>query len=116
MTPEPEIDPRKFTEYSLNPNHPDNKGKWQAFAQLGYDVETPKGRNQAAENLIQQLRQGLINVPSIPGEPTVHGLRFKVRIRITGLNGQEGTLVTSWQIDVGKDIPRLITNWLEVDR
>ncbi|WP_324603613.1 MULTISPECIES: DUF6883 domain-containing protein [Kamptonema] len=52
----------------------------------------------------------------MPGKPTVHGLRFKVRIRITGLNSQEGTLVTSWQIDVGKDIPRLITNWLEVDR
>ncbi|MEG4807039.1 hypothetical protein QUA82_04325 [Microcoleus sp. F8-D3] len=116
MTPEPEIDSRKFTEYSLNPNHPDNKGKWQAFAQLGYDVETLEERNQAAKNLIQQLRQGLINVPSIPGEPTVHGLIFKVRIRITGLNSQEGTLVTSWQIDVGKDIPRLITNWLEIDR
>lgn len=26
------------------------------------------------------------------------------------------TLVTAWQIDTGKDVPRLITNWLEVDR
>lgn len=26
----------------------------------------------------------------------------------------EGTLVTTWQIDNDLDVPRLITNWLEV--
>jgi hypothetical protein len=26
MSQEPEIDIRKFVEYSMNPNHPDNQG------------------------------------------------------------------------------------------
>ncbi|GAA6623250.1 hypothetical protein [Scytonema sp. NUACC26] len=28
----------------------------------------------------------------------------------------EGTLVTTWQIDNGKNTLRLITNWLEVEK
>jgi hypothetical protein len=116
MSQEPEIDPRKFVEYSMNPDHPDNRGKWMAFATLGYNVESSQCRNIAAQDVIDQLRQGFANEPTIPGEACDLGLRFKVRVRIKGPNRKEGTLVTSWQIDNGKDIPRLITNWLEVDR
>lgn len=115
MAQEPEIDPRKFVEYSMNSNHPDNKGKWMAFAELGYDVQSPQGREWAAQDVINQLRQGFINAPSMPGQTSSHGTRFKVRVRIKGLNGKEGTLVTTWQIDNEKEVPRLITNWLEVD-
>jgi hypothetical protein len=116
MTQEPEIDPRKFTEYSMNPDHPDNKGKWMAFAALGYNVQSLEGREAAARDVMDQLRQGLPAAPSIPGQTSAYGTRFKVRLRIEGPNGTEGTLVTTWQIDRGKETPRLITNWLEVDR
>jgi hypothetical protein len=116
MSQEPEIDARKFIEYSMNPDHPDNQGKWMAFAKLGYDVESLEGRNIAARDVIAQLRQSFDSAPSIPGKNTTWGSRFQLRIRIRGLNGQEGTLVTNWQIDRGTDIPRMVTNWLEVDR
>ncbi len=41
-------------------------------------------------------------------------MRLKVTIRIKGLNGGQGNLITIWQIDQSKIIPILITNWLEV--
>jgi len=116
MSQEPEIDTRKFVEYSMNPNHPDNQGKWMAFATLGYDVQSIQGRNAAAQDVIAQLRQGFTTAPSTPGKTTTWGSRFEVRIRIKGLNAKEGTLVTNWQIDRGSNIPKLITNWLEVDQ
>jgi|GEM_PF-4262446 len=50
MPQEPEIDIRKFVEYSMNPNHPDNQGNWMAFATLGYDV-------QAIENQCEKARR-----------------------------------------------------------
>ncbi len=33
------IDPRKFGDYSLNPDHPQNEGKWKAFDMLGYGLK-----------------------------------------------------------------------------
>ena len=114
MSQEPEIDPRKFVEYSMNPNHPDNQGKWMAFAALGYDVQSSEGRNAAAQDVIAQLRQSFATAQSIPGQTTTWGSRFRLRIRIQGFNGKQGNLVTNWQIDRDKNVPRLITNWLEI--
>jgi hypothetical protein len=48
------------------------------------------------------------------GKISAHGLRFKVSIEIQGLNGRQGLLVSVWQIDQNRDVPRLVTNWLEV--
>ncbi len=109
-----EIDSRKFEQYSMNPTNPANQGKWIAFAAIGYDVENPQSRNAAALDVINQLRQGLVNTPATQSQSSIYGLRFQVRVRIQGLNGGEGTLVTTWQIDNDRDVPRLITNWLEV--
>ncbi len=109
-----EIDSRKFEQYSMNPTNSANQGKWMAFAAIGYDMENPQSRNAAAQDVINQLRQGLVNAPATQSQSSIYGLRFQVRVRIQGPNGGEGTLVTTWQIDTGRDIPRLITNWLEV--
>ena len=85
-----------------------------AFAAIGYDVENPQSRDTAAQDVINQLRQGLVDAPATPSQSSIYGLRFQVRVRIQGPNGGEGTLVTTWQIDNDRDVPRLITNWLEV--
>lgn len=42
-----EIDERKFSEYSMNPGHPDNKGKADGWRALGYDVDNPQARRKA---------------------------------------------------------------------
>ena len=41
-------------------------------------------------------------------------MRFSVKIPIIGFNDKKGILVTKWQIDKNKCIPRLITNWLKI--
>lgn len=111
-----EIDPRKFAEYSMNPNNPKNKGKWMAFAAIGYDMESSQSRSAAAQDVINQLRQSLSNAPATEDQSSVFGVRFQVMVQIKGPNGGEGTLVTKWQIDNSRDIPRLITNWLKVSQ
>mgnify|MGYP000367825639 CR=1 FL=1 len=111
-----DIDLRKFEEYSMNPDNPANQGKWMAFAAIGYDVQNAQGRNSAAKNVVSQLRQQLASLPATQGQGSLHGLRFEVRAVIQGINGRKGTLITIWQIDAGRDILRLITNWLEVYR
>lgn len=98
----------------MNPNNPANQGKWMAFAVLGYDVQSTESRKAAAQNIINQLRQGLVNAAATEGQNSIYGIRFQVRVRVQGLNGRQGSLVTIWQIDNDKNVPKLITNWLEV--
>jgi hypothetical protein len=43
-----EIDGRKFSDYSLNPDHPQNHGKAEGWRALGYDVDDPDARREAA--------------------------------------------------------------------
>ncbi|MDJ0658862.1 MAG: hypothetical protein QNJ42_05165 [Crocosphaera sp.] len=109
-----EIDPRKFTEYSMNPSNPNNQGKWKAFEALGYNIDSFQNRHIAVESIIHQIRSQLEHTPAIFNEPSPYGNRFTVIISITGLNNREGKLVTKWQIDNNQTIPRLITNWLQV--
>ena len=113
---EAEIDARKFEQYSLNPENPNNKGKWMAFVAIGYDVSSSQGRQIATEDIINQLRAKVPNLPATQEEPSVYGLRFEVQVTIRGLNGQEGNLITKWQIDRGKTVPRLISNWLKISQ
>jgi len=87
MAKQAEIDPRKFTEYSMNPFNTNNQGKLH-----------------------------LENNPATLDEPSEYGIRFTVTIPIIGINYLQGTLVTKWQIDKNKQIPRLITNWLKINQ
>lgn len=109
-----EIDRHKFEQYSLNPDNLNNQGKFIAFMTIGYDVNSPQGRYLAAEDIIKQLRAKLPNLPAVQEKTNIYGLRFEVQVKIQGFNGQEGTLITKWQIDRGQTIPRLITNWLKI--
>jgi hypothetical protein len=49
-----ELDGRKLSDYSLNPEHPGNNGKADGWRALGYDVDdvdNPEGRRDAAREL-----------------------------------------------------------------
>ncbi len=111
-----EIDIAKFERYSMDPANIRNQRKWVAFEIVGYDVQDYESRHEAAKEVIDQVRAALPNVPAIPGRMSPHGQRFQVRLQIVGPTGKTGTLVTIWQVDLGKTHPRLITNWLEVHR
>ena len=109
-----EIDFRKFTEYSMNPSNSNNQGKWKAFDLLGYNVNSVQGRFIATQHIINQIRLHLERTPAILDDPSQYGMRFSVKIPIIGFNDKKGILVTKWQIDKNKCIPRFITNWLKI--
>lgn len=105
------IDPRKFADYSMDQGNPNNAGKWTAWRDIGYDVNTTAGRAAATDDVIAQLGRQLA-----PGHATYQGEfpggpRYEMDTIINGPSGQ-GTLKTIWQIEDG--VPRLITNWLKV--
>ncbi len=84
-----------------------------AFEAMGYDLDTEQNRAIAAQAIIKQLRQAILTAPATFARVSPH-LRFNVSIEIQGLNGRQGRLVSVWQIDQNREVPRLVTNWLEV--
>jgi hypothetical protein len=86
------------------------------LSRLGYDIYTPQGRSTGAQNLIEQLRLALQNAPANQGKNSTYGPRFVVNVEVEGPKGKKGTLVTTWQVDKDKSFPRLITNWIEVNK
>ncbi len=110
-----EINPQKFTGYSMNPYNIGNQNKWMAFGEIGYNVHHEKSRENAALDVIAQLKNSLPYVQAVAGKMSRYGQRYKLNVEITGTNGKTGTLVTVWQIEK-ENIPGLITNWLEVHR
>ena len=111
-----QIDPRKLWAYSMDETNPQNQGKAEAWKRLGYNVDTAEGRQAAAEQVLNQLRQQLPTDPAQINRMSGHGLRYETRTAIEGPDGQQGTLVSEWQYDQGSDVPRMITNWAEIPK
>ena len=114
-----EIDERKFSEYSMNPGHPDNQGKANGWRILGYDVDNPQARQEAARELRDlTLEELLANGKVAEVRDNSYGPRPRVINGITGPNGKDATMVTCWLIEdrSGTAIPRLITTWVEPHR
>jgi hypothetical protein len=114
-----EIDERKFSEYSMNPGHPDNKGKADGWRALGYDVDSPQARREAARELRElTLEESLANGKIAEVRDDSYGARPRVISGIIGPNGKNATLVTCWLIEdrSGTAIPRLITTWVQPHR
>ena len=114
-----EIDERKFSEYSLNPGHPDNKGKAEGWRALGYDVDNPQARQKAARELRDlTLNELLADGKVAEVRDDSYGPRPRVISGITGPNGKNATIVTCWLIEdrSGTAVPRLITTWVQPHR
>ncbi|TCM48856.1 DNRLRE domain-containing protein [Kribbella sp. VKM Ac-2568] len=96
------IDPRKLTEYALNPNHPVGGNKARVF-------ESALGFNRSnADDLMAQLRQGVMENTPIPGNVDKWGTRFTVDIPVTGPAGS-GVVRTGWIYTPGSTTPSLNT-------
>src|SRR5690606_37171890 len=83
------IDPRKLTEYALNPNHPVGGNKARVFeSALGFTQNN-------ADDLMRQIRQGVMEHTPVPGKIDQFGTRFTVDIPVVGASG-DGTVRTGW--------------------
>lgn len=114
-----EIDTRKFSDYSLNPDHPGNNGKADGWRALGYDVDSQQARSEAAEDIRELIRDGLlVNGKVAETRDSPFGPKYTVLSGFTGPNGRHSTLITCWLADgeAGHAVPRLVTTWVQPHR
>jgi len=96
------IDKRKLTSYALNPAHPTGGNKARVFeSALGFTVEH-------ADDLLKQLKKGVLMQESIVGKVDSHGSRFTVDIPVVGPK-RNGVVRTGWIYVDGADAPTLTT-------
>ncbi|MDH0895725.1 MULTISPECIES: DUF6883 domain-containing protein [unclassified Pseudomonas] len=96
------IDPRKLTDYALNPDHPVGGNKARVFeSALGFTKEN-------SDLLLKQLQEGVMKNTPIPGKVDQYGARFTVDIPVTGPNGS-GVVRSGWIYKPGSNTPELTT-------
>lgn len=96
------LDPNKFTGYALNPDHPVGGNKAKVFAAAtGFTKEN-------ADDLMTQIRRGVVENEPALGKVDQWGERFTVEIPVAGPTGA-GTVTTGWIFKTGEDVPTLTT-------
>jgi hypothetical protein len=95
------IDPRKLTEYALNPEHPVGGNKAVVFDRLGFNQSN-------AGDLMSQLRSGVMEMTPIPGKVDEFGARFTVDIPVVGPRAA-GIVRTGWIYKGSSTTPELTT-------
>jgi hypothetical protein len=97
-----EIDPKKVTDYALNPDHPVGGNKARVF-------DSALGFNQGnADDLMNQIQRGVTENEPIPGAVDKYGQRFTVDIPVTGPKGS-GVVRTGWIYGPESTTPRMTT-------
>jgi hypothetical protein len=101
----------------MNPEHPKNGAKHEAYLAVGYSLSDASEREVAALDVIARLRATLATSSCrvIETDASEYGRRFTIETELAGPNGRTGTLVTGWLCAAGAS-PRLTTNWLKVHR
>ena len=89
-----ELDGRKLSDYSLNPEHPGNNGKADGWRALGYDVDNPEGRRDAARELRGLICDELLARGKVAeSRDTAYGPSHRVVSDLAGPNGRHANLV-----------------------
>ena len=98
------IDPRKLTDYALDPASLKGADKAVMFRQhLGFTQDN-------FQLLLAQLKAQALDAEAIPGVKDQHGQRFQVDLAIIGVEpGQQEMVRTGWIVRPGEDLARLAT-------
>ena len=90
----------KFTEYSLNPDHPTGRHKARVFkAALGLTLKD-------ADFLRSHVQAVAAEAEAVPASPTEYGARYVIDFVMTTDVGS-ATVRASWMVRTGEDVPRL---------
>ena len=113
-----EVDKRKFSAYSLNPDHPNNNGKAEGWQAPGW-MWSPQARSDAAQVLHEVIRDELLACGKVvETRDTKYGPTYRVLSPFIGPNGRHATLVTCWIVESQPDHshPKLTTAWVQPHR
>lgn len=102
------IDPRKLTNYALDPENPKGKNKALMFAQhLGYTKDN-------YQPLLEQINQKVLDAEAIPQNQDQYGTRYQVDLDIQGIEPQQiETVRTGWLIPENSKQARLVTIFIK---
>jgi hypothetical protein len=97
-------DRAKVLDYLLNEAHPDNGGKAQFFASLGFTREDP-------ERLMRALGEVAEHGKVVKSGESAHGQKYVVDGWLSAHTeeSRQWSVRTVWIIDRGGDAPRLVT-------
>jgi hypothetical protein len=97
------IDPRKLTDYALNPDNPVGADKALIFrSRLGYTRDN-------YEPLLRQIQAQALNAEALPTQVDEHGQRYQVDLQVIGVEGQIEVVRTGWIVEPGANFARLVT-------
>lgn len=96
------IAPEKLRDYLLNPAHRRGSAKAKLLLSLGY-------RPDAWRVLELDLRNQHLSAHVTATKQNPYGLRYEVRAPLQTPRGRIVVFESVWQIDIGTDVPRLIT-------
>jgi hypothetical protein len=96
------IQAEKITRYLLDFDHEDGKTKAAFFVRFGFDPNDWQVLEQA-------ILQHALENPVVAQTETAFGIKYTVEGGLNCPDGRKPGVRTTWQIDKGKDVPRLIT-------
>ncbi len=98
------IDPRKLTEYALNPDNPKGADKAIMFQRhFGFTRDN-------YELLLEQIETKTLDAEAILPRTDVHGQRYQVDLEIEGVEPKQTAIVrTGWIVGQNTDVARLVT-------
>ncbi len=101
------IDPRKLTEYALNPDSPWGRHKAVVFEQaLGIT-------RQNYTDLLTQIEQQALEAQATFHSEDEFGRRYTVDLQIHGTEGRQAIVRTGWFVAHGADEARLVTLYVK---
>jgi hypothetical protein len=97
------IDPRKLTEYALDPGAPWGQHKAVAFERaLGFTREN-------YVDLLVQIEGRALEAEAVFHSEDAFGRRYTVDLTVEGTGGRRGVVRTGWLVPPDEDKARLIT-------
>lgn len=97
------VDPRKLTEYALNPENERGRHKARVFrAALGYTRDN-------YESLLEQIETQVLEAEAVAQRTDEYGQHVHVDLEIVGVADQRAVVRTGWLVAPGSDEARLIT-------
>lgn len=102
------VDREKIVDYLLNPAHPDNGGKAPFFLTFGFSRED-------WQKLVAAFRELARVSPVTVSLESPHGMKYIIDGQIETPSGRRPVVRTVWVVDLGFDLPRLVTAYPHED-
>ena len=114
-----EVDKAKVQRVLAEPRSSAEQWESRGWRALGYDVDNPQARSDAAQDLNEVIRDELLACGKVvETRDTKYGPTYRVLSPFIWPNGRHATLVTCWIVESQPDHshPKMTTAWVQPHR